>query len=153
MNTPTHYSAILTGLLLLLLPMMIQAQQTSYEDAPVAVLIKPRPKTEGTYTRYTPAEGAKTAHYYRHHKALPATFSGYLIELTRSDRPLKRSHEVLQQFGKVFYDQLDDGTYSYCIVFNFKQRKAAEHFLEQVIRPKAADARIVHYKKGIRKTK
>ncbi len=134
-------------------PTLSSCQQTSYEDAPVAVLIKKKPKTESTYTRYTPTKASKTASYYRHHKQLAATFSGYVIELTTSERPLKRSHELFGQFGKVHYDQLEDGTYSYCIVVDFREKKAAKHFLEQVVRPKAADARIIQYKKGIRKTK
>ena len=91
------------------------------------------------------------ADYYRHHKALSADYEGYVIELTTSDLPLKRDYFLFEQFGSVYYDKLKKGGYAYCIKVNFSSRKSILHFVENIILPKAPEARVVEYKKGKRK--
>ena len=74
-----------------------------------------------------------------------------MIELTTSYLPLKRNYFLFEQFGSVFYDKLEDGGYSYCILANFSSKKSVERFLEIIILPKVPEARLVEYKKGKRK--
>jgi hypothetical protein len=87
---------------------------------------------------------------YRHHKALPETFEGMVIELTTSDLPLQRDYPLFKQFGQVFYDRVKDLGYSYCIIANFSSERALRQYLEQVISPKAPEAKLVEYKNGKR---
>jgi hypothetical protein len=89
--------------------------------------------------------------YSRHHKKLPVTHSGFVIQLTVSDLPLKRDYPLFQQFGKIYYDQLKDGKYAYCITTDFSSRKNLEHFLTTIILPRAPKASIVEYHRGRRK--
>lgn len=91
--------------------------------------------------------------FYRHHKRLPVTFEGYAIELTTSDFPLNRDYHLFEQFGKVYYDQVEDQGYSYLILADFSSRKAIEQYIGQVVIHKAPEARIVDYKKGKRNIK
>lgn len=88
--------------------------------------------------------------YYRHHKSLPEDYSGFTIELIASAQPLRRDFTLFKQFGNVYYDLLPNGTYSYCILINFSNRKAIDEYLKMVIRPKAPDAKVVEYRGGKR---
>lgn len=90
---------------------------------------------------------------YRHHKALPATFEGTVIELTTSDFPLKRDYPLFKQFGQVYFDRIKDQGYSYCIIANFNSEQSLRKYLKQVIIPKASEAKLVEYKKGKRVVK
>lgn len=90
---------------------------------------------------------------YRHHNALPETFEGIVIELTTSDFPLKRDYPLFKQFGQVYYDRVKDEGYSYCIIANFNSEQSLRKYLDQVIKPKASEAKLVEYKKGKRTIK
>lgn len=90
---------------------------------------------------------------YRHHKALPDTFAGSVIELTTSDFPLQRDYPLFKQFGQVYYDRIQDVGYSYCIVANFSSEKSLQKYLDQVIIPKAPEAKLIVYKNGKRTEK
>ena len=89
--------------------------------------------------------------YLRHQDRLPATYHGQVIELLISERPLQRQHPLFRQFGKVYYDQLEDGRYAYCILSQFRSKKELKTFLDTMIKPRASTARLVSYKKGQRK--
>lgn len=95
--------------------------------------------------------GKTTPTYYRHHKKLPATYSGYAIELVRSDLPLKRSFPLFQQFGNVHYEKLDGGGYAYILLVKFSSKKALKKYVTQMVKPKAPDAKALVYKVGKRK--
>ena len=94
-----------------------------------------------------------TKEFYRHHKKLPVTFDGYVIELTSSDFPLKRDYHLFEQFGKVYYDQVENIGYSYLIIADFSSKKAMEEYVQNVIKHKAPEARVVQYNNGKRMTK
>jgi len=127
-------------------------QESDSDELPVLALIKEK-ENKGAYGAFKEEERGKTALIYRHHKQLPTGFSGYVIELIHSEVPLQRKNEMFKHFGNVVYDKLEDGSYSYCFVIDFSKKKSMETFLQKIVRPKVAEARIIQYKKGIRKTK
>lgn len=89
--------------------------------------------------------------FYRHHKKLPALYTGYAIELTTSELPLKRNTSLLKNFGNVFYEKHNSGGYTYIIKVNFPTKKKVKKFLNEVIIHHAPDAQVVEYKMGKRK--
>lgn len=95
---------------------------------------------------------SKATSSYRYHKKLPATFTGFVIELEASNYPLERGYPLFKQFGNVYYDKLEQGGYSYVIKTNFSKSEAIEKFLADVIIHKAPEARVLEYKLGKRKT-
>ncbi len=100
-------------------------------------------------------EGSKlpeTPSPYRFHKKIPALYEGYAIEVASSTYPLDRANPVFRQFGNVHYDKLERGGYSYLILGRFSNDESALRFLNTIIVPKAKEAKLVHYKDGIRKT-
>ncbi len=99
------------------------------------------------------AEAEKTASPspYRFHKKLPVLYEGYAIEIATSTYPLNRTNSMFRKFGNVHYDKLEQGGYSYVILGRFSDDISALRFLHNIIVPKAEDARLVHYKDGIRK--
>lgn len=104
-------------------------------------------KRQQTFSRTTTA----IPHYYRHHKKLPLTHTGVVIELTTSDLPLKRNYHLFKQFGNVYYDKLDKGGYAYCILTNFSDSKKARRYLEKIIIHRAPEAKVVNYHLGRRR--
>jgi len=91
-------------------------------------------------------------YYYRQHKKLPTFYSGYVIELTTSDLPLRRDYNLFEKFGNVFVDQMKEGGFSYMIT-GFRNEKAAASFLKSIVIHRASEARVVYYNKGDRKIK
>ena len=89
--------------------------------------------------------------YYRHHKKMSVTHSGIVLELITSELPLKRDHPLFQRFGNIYYDQLDEGGYSYCILTNFDKLKKAKAYLQQIVLPQAPEAKVIKYQLGRRK--
>ncbi len=133
----------------------LSAQQ-NFDDEPVILADAGDSNSKKSRPKYPlPIQKQKEVipDYYRHHKKLPAGYQGFVIELTTSDMPLKRNYFLFDQFGNVFYDQLRKGDYAYCILINFSKRKAVKKFLNNIILPKAPEARLVEYKNGKRKYK
>lgn len=89
--------------------------------------------------------------YFRHHKSLDNSFSGYVIELLQSDEKLKRNFPLFERFGSVYMQQLESGKYSYCILANFNNSKSLKIFVNEVIIPHAPEAQALKYKRGKRK--
>ncbi|MEM6769960.1 MAG: hypothetical protein AAF597_05165 [Bacteroidota bacterium] len=141
---------------LLLFPILLQAQQAYHPTSPSLSYIKIDPPNKSTtkkrIKRKTAEKSDRVPYYYRHHRKLSAAYEGYVIQLAQSSSPLRRDHALFKQFGGIYYDKLEDGQYIYCIKINFHTKKAMKKYLDQIIRPKAPDAAIVLYKKGIRKT-
>lgn len=88
---------------------------------------------------------------YRMQKRISAVYDGYAIEVAASELPVEKSHPIFQNFGKIFYQKLNGGGYSYLIKAEFKDLKSVRHFADMVVRPKIPYARIFKYKKGKRK--
>lgn len=105
-------------------------------------------KQEQTFSRTTKKI---IPHYYRHHKKLPLTHTGVVIELTTSDLPLRRNYHLFKQFGNVYYDKLDKGGYAYCILTKFSDSKKARRYLEKIIIHRAPEAKVVNYHLGRRR--
>ncbi len=89
--------------------------------------------------------------FYRHHKKLPLTYSGIVLELATTDLPLKRDNQLFKQFGNVHYDKLDNGAYAYCILTSFSNLKQAHDYLHKMIIHRAPTAKVVKYQLGKRK--
>lgn len=141
---------LILPLLVLLISVETTAQPgNSTEDVPLAVLTKSKKKVSNSSSE----KRGKKVTIYRHHKKLSAVYTGYVIELIQSELPLKRSTDVFQHFGKIYYDRLDDGSYSYCILADFDQKKARIAFMEEMVIPKIKTAQLIEYKRGIRKIK
>lgn len=92
------------------------------------------------------------AHYYRQHKKLPSFFSGYVIELTTSDLPLRRDYVLFERFGNVMVDQLPEGGFAY-VIQGFKNEKSASSFLNNIVIHNAPEAQVIRYEKGRRLSK
>ncbi|RME33149.1 MAG: hypothetical protein D6794_11920 [Deltaproteobacteria bacterium] len=88
---------------------------------------------------------------YRFHRRLPAAYHGYVIEVAASNYPLPRDYAVFGQFGRVYYDKVRRGGYSYVIIPDLRTRKEIERFFETVIKPRVPEARLIRYKHGMRK--
>ena len=93
----------------------------------------------------------KISSVYRLQKRLSAVYTGYAIEVVTSEFPIKRTHPIYEQFGKIYYQKLKEGGYSYLIKAQFKDLKSVRQFSENVIEPKVSIAKIFQYKKGKRK--
>lgn len=96
------------------------------------------------------AQPPKITSSVRYHKRLPKTHSGIVIELVASNLPLERDLPIFRQFGNVHYHKLDTGGYSYIITTNFTTHESAQRFLENIIKPKAPEAKVIEYKEGQR---
>ena len=129
---------LLSGALLISVPIL--AQTTSSAE----------PVRKGAFDERVeaPANTAdKIPDYYRHHKKLPVTFSGYAIELTTSALPLPRNYELFERFGSIYVTRQKDGSYAY-LIMGYPTKRAAEDHYEKVVMHQAAEARIVKYKGG-----
>ena len=140
--------------LFLLLTTGLSGQQTINDGFPMLAKVHESPPETGrpNYNYQDRKKQKKEiADYYRHHKPLSADYEGFVIELTTSDLPLKRNYFLFEQFGNVFYEKLKKGGYAYCIKVNFSSKKSILQFVENIILPKAPEARVVEFKKGKRK--
>ena len=134
-------------------PSSSKAQYAFKEPASAAYLPAPTYRLERTARTPTTNRSEPKTDHFRHHRRLSATYSGQFIQLILTDRPLARDFELFRQFGKVYYDQLEDGRYAYGLKVDFSSKKAISSFIEGVVRPRAAEARLVEYKKGSRSEK
>ncbi len=91
-------------------------------------------------------------YYYRRQKKLATFFTGFAIELTTSDLPLRRDYFLFERFGNIKIDPLKDGGLSY-VITGFRNEKAAKTFLEKIVIHSASEAKVVVYKNGNRKVK
>ncbi|MCP3933535.1 MAG: hypothetical protein GY705_31085 [Bacteroidetes bacterium] len=129
-------------ILILILPLFLQGQsETEFFDLYAEANVS------------TAAHSNAKSSYYRFHKKLPALYTGYVVEIVASNYPLERAYPLFRKFGTIHYDKLREGGYSYCILPNFSKRKTVERYFANVIAPKAPEARIIQYKKGIRRIK
>lgn len=141
-----HYKRLHLGVLCLFVSFIaLQAQ----EDAFFA-FHTPKQENEITQSQQHSYTSKKT-NYYRHHKKMSVTHSGIVLELITSDLPLKRDFSLFKQFGSIYYDQLDEGGYAYCILTKFSKMKQAKAYLQQMILPHAPTAKVVKYQFGRRK--
>ena len=138
--------------LFILSPLGLNAQQSIADESPILATTdyKKSPTSRPKYP-FRKQVREEIPDYYRHHKKMSSQYEGFAIELTTSGLPLKRNYFLFEQFGSVFYDQLEKGGYSYCIIANFSSRKSVERFLELIILPKAPEAKLIEYKNGKRK--
>ena len=98
-----------------------------------------------------PALEATATVHYRHHKKLPVTHSGIVIELITSDILLQRTAPLFKQFGKVYFDQLEEGGFTYCILTDFNSLEKAKIYMRQMVSHRAPLAKVVKYQFGKRK--
>ena len=96
-----------------------------------------------------PAADAPAA-YFRYHKRMPASFSGFAVELVAANTPLPRDYELFKRFGNVHYDKIQRGRYTYLIPVGFTKKKSVEKYLTDIVHPLAPDATIVEYRYGQR---
>lgn len=141
-----HYKRLHLGILCLFVSLAaLSAQQDGFFVLPES---KKSAKSTNTRQAFYPK---KTPTYYRHHKKLPLTYSGIVLELTTSELPLRRDNPLFRQFGNIHYDKLDDGEYAYCILTNFSALKKAKDYLQTMILPKVPTAKVVKYQLGKRR--
>ena len=88
---------------------------------------------------------------YRLQKRLSAVYDGYAIEVGTSEFPVERTDPLLKKFGKIYYQKLRGGGYSYVIKAEFSDLKSVKQFCNTVIKPKVKEARIFEYNMGKRK--
>ena len=117
--------------------------QLSSEPMASVILVKDGQTTSKETTTTLP----KT---YYHHYRLSGTYTGLMIEIASSELPMERTNPLFRQFGKVYYDKLDEGGYSYVITTDFTHKKSLRKFFERVIQPKITSARMIEYRSGKR---
>jgi len=76
-------------------------------------------------------------------KRLNEGYQGYVVEMMTTSRPLKKNHNLFSLFGNVFYKKVKNKGYVYYILLDFKKRKSAQNYLEQMILPKVPKAKLV----------
>lgn len=87
---------------------------------------------------------------YRFTKRLPATFSGYAIEIWTSDFPLEKDYTMFKGFGKVYHYKTDEGTYSYLLLTKYRRERAVQDYMDKVLLKRLPHAKIIRYKNGQR---
>lgn len=112
-----------------------------------------QPVGRGPFAEVRAAESrpAVARHVYRFHRRLPAAYHGYVIEIAASNYPLPRDFPLFGQFGKIYYDKVRRGGFSYLIVPQLRSRREIERFFETVIKPRVPEARLIRYKRGMRR--
>lgn len=88
---------------------------------------------------------------YAYNPEMPALFTGFAIELTSSELPLKKNYPAFQNFGKVYYDKTRTGYYSYLILTDFQNEESLKEYLVNVVNHRIKGAKIIKYKNGQRK--
>ena len=86
----------------------------------------------------------------RHHHRMPASYTGFAVELTTSDRPLTTDFPLFKNFGNIHYDKLQRGRYTYLIPVGFTKRSSVEKYVRDVIERRVPNAVIVEYENGLR---
>ena len=124
---------------LLLLATVVLAQNGPAEAEFVA---------QKTETHTTTEELTTTGYSYT--KRLPATFSGYAIEIWTSQFPLEKDYEMFKGFGKVYYYRTDDGRYSYLLLTKYRRERAVQDYMDKVLLKRLPHAKIIRYKNGQR---
>lgn len=144
-----HYKRLHLGILCLFVNLaVLSAQEDSF-----FVLHESTESTESANTTNNQKAfyPKRVPTFYKHHKKLPLTYSGIVLELVTTDLPLKRDDQLFKQFGNVHYDKLDNGGYAYCILTSFSNLKKAHDYLQKMIINRAPAAKAVKYQLGKRK--
>ena len=82
-------------------------------------------------------------------RALPAFYEGYKVEFHTSPFELPLSHVIFSQHGGITVEQKKEGGFAY-LLGNFRNPKAANKFLANVIMPRYPRANVVRYIRGNR---
>lgn len=138
-----HYFTILCSVCCLILATTAHAQTNGPADA----------STTQQVNYKQPAKKSASKKTVKHLRKIPTSYTGYMIEIATSDLPLDGSDQVFKYFGKVHYDKVFEGWYSYFILVDFKEKEAVEKFLNNIVIHKAPKARIIEYQYGVRKEK
>jgi len=152
MNIFTRHSQVIISILLCLLGTNANAQNGDFlldnwlvhigalpqEESKTAVFAAPKPKE------------LPPLRVVRYYKPVPFDYSGIFIELYQGQTPLKAGDQQMNQWGKVYYQQLPNKQYSYGFLTSFKSIKEGEKFLQKAVLHRAQDAKIVLYKAGKR---
>lgn len=112
------------------------------------VSLKEEPAQQGNTT-----EPSKKMKGYAFTKRIPALYSGYAVELTTSELPLKKNHPDFRHFGKIYHEKTTDGTYAYVILADFNRKESAEKYMKDIVLHRIPTAHIVRYKNGKRTVK
>ena len=97
-----------------------------------------------------PAAAEPVVPVARHAKRMPASFTGFAVELTASERPLDLSFPLFKNFGNIHYDKPARGRYTYLIPLGFTKRPSVDKYLADVILPRVPEATIIEYYNGRR---
>ena len=137
-NTKNLLTAVLIGLSFM---MFAQTEAAQYSRKFVSI------KAEKKTTR-KPASSTRT---YAYTKRIPALYSGYVVELTTSELPLKKDYDAFKSFGKIYHDKTQKGYYSYVIMADFNKKESVEDYIKNIVAHRIPDAKVILYKNGKRK--
>ncbi|MEM6321203.1 MAG: OmpA family protein [Bacteroidota bacterium] len=84
-------------------------------------------------------------------RPISTTFTGYKIEFKTAFQELPANHEIFSRHGNIVMQQLPNGMYSY-LLGNFSSDQEAATFLEEALRNRYPDARLVYFQNGRRMT-
>ena len=76
-------------------------------------------------------------------------YSGFRVEVLTSPSKLPGSHEVFLQFGNLVLEETKDGRFAY-LLGDFKEKKDANSFHENIVAPRYPKAKIIQYSDGKR---
>ncbi len=83
-------------------------------------------------------------------KKLADDYNGFMIEFFNSGIELSPDHSIFKQYGKVKYEQKEDGDFAY-LIGGFDTEKEANGYLEKIIQPRFPTAKVIEYENGKRK--
>jgi len=107
---------------------------------------KPEPKIGGTEGKGAPVDpvlyGETQLKALPKISALPTTYSGYAIEMLRSEKEAPADHPALRGNQNIFWQKDTDGKFCYFLCNLGAAQKASAYFTEKV-KPTHKDARLV----------
>ena len=105
-------------------------------------------KSTGAFFDLADKVDEDTPEFVRQAKLQTADFTGYTIELmTVYNKALSLDDALFQNFGGITYNRKTANSYTYYLG-NFQSKKALEEYLNNIVKPRYANATAVKFKKG-----
>jgi len=82
-------------------------------------------------------------------RSTPANFTGYHIEFLVTNEPIAATSEIFKRHGNIFLENKLNGEHAY-LLGNFKEKKDAAAFLQEVMLKRYPTAKLVYYLNGRR---
>jgi hypothetical protein len=81
--------------------------------------------------------------------SLPPGYTGFKVQIAEADQSLPKDHYIFTQHGEIAMDRKADGAYSY-LLGDFKMESEARAHLDNLLRGRYPDAKVIRYETGRR---